>query len=112
MRGRSGTINDVMAEIGRIDVDGSLGGAVLTLSGEFDLSNARHLLDELTALADRGEDRVVVDLGGATFMDSTALAAFALAYRMGLHLVLRSPSQMVRRELDTAGITSLFDLEE
>lgn len=101
-----------MAEIGQIDVDGPPGDAVLTLIGEFDLSNAGRLLYELSALADRGEDRVVVDLGGTTFMDSTAIAAFALAYRMGLHLVLRTPGHIVRRELEMAGITSLFDLEE
>lgn len=101
-----------MAELGWIDVDGSSGPPLLTLVGEFDLSNACRLLDELSALADRGEDRAIVDLSRATFMDSTAVAAFALAYRMGLHLVLRRPSHMVRRELETAGVTSLFDLED
>jgi len=100
-----------VAEIGWIELNEESEYPLVRMRGEFDLSNAEQLHERLTELADRGWDKVIVDLSATTFIDSTALAAFALAYRRGLHLVLRHPDTLVRRELDTSGLTALFDIE-
>lgn len=45
----------------------------LVLSGELDLSNAEELREKLHAVRARGPGRVVVDLSGLGFIDSTGL---------------------------------------
>jgi anti-sigma B factor antagonist len=100
-----------VAQIGRIQLDERADGPLITLVGEFDLSNAPQLLALFTALSEEGSHKVTVDLSEVTFLDSTAMAALAMAYRMGLHLVLRRPTPRAARELQTAGLIGLFDLE-
>lgn len=47
--------------------------AVLTVGGEIDLFTAPKLRERLSGTIDEGMDRVVVDLEGVGFMDSTGL---------------------------------------
>ncbi len=60
----------------------SAGDAVIALSGELDLSGAPGLEDEIGRLS-AGEDvsRVVLDLRGLEFLDSSGLRVVALAAR-------------------------------
>lgn len=46
---------------------------VLEVGGEVDLLNAAQLREQLLELIDSGSRRVVVDLGGVMFLDSTGL---------------------------------------
>jgi anti-sigma B factor antagonist len=55
--------------------------AVVSVTGELDLASVPQLRSCLTDLIGRGEVRLVVDLGGVTFCDSTALGVFVGAHR-------------------------------
>ena len=55
--------------------------AIVAVSGELDLASVPQLRSCLTDLIGRGEHRMVVDLSGVTFCDSTALGVFVGAHR-------------------------------
>ncbi len=61
-------------------VDGGAGEAVVAVSGELDLHSADVLERAVAALHAAGRDRIVVDLRGVEFMDSTGLRVL-----IGLH---------------------------
>jgi anti-sigma B factor antagonist len=84
----------------------------LQVEGEIDMASAPQLVDALSRL-DRSDGRLVIDLAGVTFMDSTGLHAVLneVASRNGSGpLVLRNPTRSVRRLLDIgfpAGVEGL-----
>jgi anti-anti-sigma factor len=77
---------------------------VVILSGEIDVHTAGELLGSLEPLA----GRVLVDLYGVSFMDSSGIAALvATRERLlvsGGNLHLRSPQDQVRRLFEVGGI--------
>ena len=87
--------------------------ATITVSGEIDLYTAPRLQGELTALLDGGRPvRVVVDLSGVEFCDSTGmnvlLAAMKRAGDHGGGLDLAGPRPAVRKILQVTGLDSVF----
>ena len=100
-----------MAEIGRIELSTGSESPTITLVGEFDLSNAPDLLARFDELAESGVARIHVDMTQTSFIDSTVLGAFGLAYRRGLHLTIRGASDVVQRQLDASGLAAIFDIE-
>ena len=54
---------------------------VVTVAGELDLHTVGRFEHELEQARTRGAGRIVVDLAGVTFMDSTALGALVRAQR-------------------------------
>lgn len=50
-------------------------GRLLTVSGELDIATAPDLRTRLDAAVDAGTQRIVLDLGAVSFMDSVAMAA-------------------------------------
>ncbi|HUG65073.1 MAG TPA: STAS domain-containing protein [Gaiellaceae bacterium] len=60
-------------------VDRASGAAVVTATGELDAFVAPDLTSAFTAV--EGEPRVLADLGGVSFMDSTALGLLVRATR-------------------------------
>jgi anti-anti-sigma factor len=89
---------------------------VLTLDGEFDITD-RAELEQATVAAVEAADggRVVVDLGGVTFMDSEAVAAIVLGYQAavaaGCEYRLANAQGLVRRVLDIAGLLELIGVD-
>ena len=78
------------------------GDAVIALTGELDLSGAPALDEEIARLAAaEGVRRVIVDLRGLVFLDSTGLRLVALAERRlagaGRNLVLVRGVRTVQR---------------
>jgi anti-anti-sigma factor len=68
-------------------------GAVrVSLRGELDLASARQMEERFTSIDEQGPSRVVVDLAGLAFMDSSGLRALLLvdarAREHGYELVL------------------------
>jgi anti-sigma B factor antagonist len=100
-----------MEHIGRIEQPADGPCPILALVGEFDLSNAPELVERFDELAERGHTRIVVDMSETSFIDSTVLGAFGLAYRRGLHLTIRGAADVVRRQLDASGLAAIFDIE-
>jgi anti-sigma B factor antagonist len=88
---------------------------VVVLAGELDLADAPAVSAQLHAAAD-ANGRVVVDLHGVTFIDSTAIGALvgvqrALKERGGA-MVLRRPSRAVARLLELTALDRLFEIEQ
>ncbi len=65
-------------EIPDTDVDG---WTVISASGEIDVAAAPELRDSLTGLLGAGSTRIVVDLEGVDFIDSTGLGVLVGAVR-------------------------------
>lgn len=88
------------------------GATVVVLQGELDLYNAQPVRDALTSAAE-GAQRLVVDLGEVTFVDSTAMgllieARSRLADRSAF--VLAAPAMETRRALQVSGLDKHFTI--
>lgn len=86
---------------------------VVTLSGDVDCSSASHLREVLDALVIAGVQKVVIDAGDVSFIDSTGVGVLVTAQRHlqrehGGALTVRSPSRVVYRVLELAGLTASF----
>jgi len=101
LRGRLGFLAEV-APLAFTTALTSAGDALISLTGELDLSGTAPLEEEIGRLASEdGISRVVLDLRGLEFMDSTGLRMVALAERKlgaaGRELVLVRGSDSVQR---------------
>ena len=89
---------------------------LLQLSGELDHHAARDTIRELELAIDAALPRkLVLDMEGVTFMDSSGIAVILRAHRRMLHLngsmlVCRVPRQ-ARKVLDAAGIGRLVRIQ-
>jgi anti-sigma B factor antagonist len=85
--------------------------AVITAAGEIDLTNAEYLRDALLSALNAGATGLVVDLTGATFLDSAGVTALVRASRRAgasdaaLRLAVTAPA--VLRVLNLVGIDQL-----
>ena len=88
---------------------------VLSLTGELDLYTAPALREALRGAVERSPARLVVDLGGVTFIDSTALGALVEARsRLARDdaFALAAPGLEVRRALEVSGLDRHFSVHE
>ena len=86
---------------------------IVAVAGEIDLYTAPRLHSELAAaVSGDGLPRVVVDMTGVEFCDSTGmnvlLAALRRARERGGELVLAAPRPAVRKILQVTGLESVF----
>jgi anti-sigma B factor antagonist len=88
-------------------------GAILTIAGELDIATVPRIRERLSAIIERGARRIVVDLRGVTFMDSTGLAAFIHAKVQidDITLVLQRDSY-ARLIFEVAGLDGVLDVVE
>lgn len=104
--------------VGRINVE-NVGESswIVALDGEHDVSTVAALQDELAAIFALGTT-LVVDLTGATFIDSSILAQLILAQRRvdqndGEHLAIVAPAGgAAARLIDLVGVGRLFEVFE
>ena len=100
-------------EVGERDAD----GIHLRVSGEVDLEVAPRALESIleAGLACEPGDRVVLDLQGVTFIDSSGLAMLVEAHRgiaaQGKVLRLGEVSARVQRLVSLTGLDQLFGVE-
>lgn len=99
---------------GSLDVSSSAGeGSVtLTLRGELDLASAGALEKRLSAVERGSPGRILVDLTGLTFIDSSGLRVLLLAdgraREQGHELVFTESTETVRRVLEMTGALELL----
>ena len=91
------------------------GDVTVSLAGELDLGAANEVEQALeTAQAD-GAGRLVIDLAGLEFIDSTGLRVLLSAQRRAddtkQALLLRNPQPQVRRLFEIAGILELISVQ-
>ncbi len=89
----------------------------MTISGEIDLYTAPRLHSELAALLVEGMPaRVVIDMSGVEFCDSTGmnvlLSCLRRARERGGELEIAAPKPAVRKILQVTGLDSVFTLVE
>jgi len=90
-------------------------GAVVRVVGEVDLASAPRLRETLERCIESGTSRIVVDLSGVEFLDSSGLGALVGALkRMRARgngtFVLAAPPESVRRMFDVTGVALVFDI--
>ena len=82
---------------------------VVTVRGDLDLDSSTVLSTTLEQVLDRPAPRIVIDLTGVGFCDSTGLSAFAVGHNRALAgggwLRLAGPSEFLGELLDTVGLT-------
>jgi anti-sigma B factor antagonist len=104
-----------MADFG-IDVANTGGFAVVTVTGQVDLESAPRLRACLLDLASDGQVRIIVDLAGTEFLDSTGLGAIVaglkrVRLRHGeIRLVVARPS--VRKVFEITRLDRVFPIHE
>jgi anti-anti-sigma factor len=77
---------------------------VVWLRGELDLSSVEDVRPVIDQVAEDQPARVVIDVGGLAFMDSSGLALLlTLAGRVG-RVELRNPTAIVRRVIELTGL--------
>jgi anti-sigma B factor antagonist len=91
------------------------GSVVVSLAGELDLYNAHEVRDALLECCAESPDRLVVDLSGVKFIDSTALgvlieARTKLANRRGF--LLAAPGMETKRALEISGLDRHFAVHD
>jgi anti-sigma B factor antagonist len=98
----------------RISVRDDGDAVTVTVEGEVDVATAPALRDELYRLIERGTKRIVVDLGGMDFIDSTGLGVFVGALKRsrerGGELELQSLKPAARKIFDITGLSSAFNI--
>jgi anti-sigma B factor antagonist len=94
------------------------GASVVTLVGEHDAFGAEGLQRELDRLLESGRP-IVIDLGEATFIDSSTVGVLLTAYRrveaagLSLGIVLpTSAGPYVRRLIETAKLDTVFPIHD
>jgi anti-anti-sigma factor len=94
-------------------VRANVGGTVIELAGDFDLSGADEFCCCIEALLGSSDGPLVVDLGDVTFIDSCAIAALLEMRRLvaGEHRELRLQriSAPASRLFELTGLTALFE---
>ena len=91
----------------RISVTSGAAYTLITLAGECDLHTGRQLRDVLTSEVSRGAQRMILDLSGLSFMDSTGMQVLlsvrtVLTVRGG-SMALVAPQPVVARILELTG---------
>jgi anti-sigma B factor antagonist len=94
-----------------IDVSMSDEQAVITLSGELDLSNVDSLQTRLQPVLKMRPSVVVFDLGNLRFLDSSGIGLLLdVANRVGT-VRLRQPSEIVRQIVKYTGLSGVLPID-
>ena len=96
-------------------VDRQDGTTVVSLAGELDLYNANTVRDTLLECCAESPERLIVDLSGVKFIDSTALGVLIEARtRMSNRraFLLAAPGLETRRALEISGLDRHFSVHE
>jgi anti-sigma B factor antagonist len=100
------------AEELQIHTDNIHDGVILRPAGEIDLSCAATLRQRLSQIQDSRPERLVVDLSGVPYMDSSGVAtlveAMQIARRTGSKLVLAALQEKVRSIFEIARLDMVF----
>lgn len=97
-----------------LDVTERDGAAVLAVSGEVDVATVPRLREQLHGLVAQGTNRIIVDLDGVDFLDSTGLGVLVGALKRvrsndgELALVCTQPR--IRKVFEVTGLTKVFSL--
>lgn len=86
------------------------------VEGELDLPTAGKLSEVALAVTETGRtSRLVIDLGGVSFCDSSGLGALVAAQKactkQGIRMLLRRPNDQICRLLTLTGLADFFTVD-
>jgi anti-sigma B factor antagonist len=87
------------------------GALVVRVTGEVDMSNAGKVRAVVDGVTGTGVDRLIFDLGGLEFIDSSGLAVLLAAAQKVPSVQLRNPSPIVRRVVEVTGLSETLPTE-
>ena len=93
---------------GRWDAPGVL---ILSIAGELDLSSVDSVSKEIDESWEGDRQRVVFDLEGLTFMDSSGIALMLRVSRGVGKVEVRNATPIVRRVIEATGLVEVLGLE-
>jgi anti-anti-sigma factor len=88
--------------------------AIATVRGEIDISTVSIFSEQLGRLAGKNPQRLVIDLAGVSFIDSSGLGGFVRIRRTlppGCLVVICSPQRRVRQLFKITGLDSVIAFE-
>lgn len=97
--------------VGAAAVTFEVGVPVITLTGEIDVSNVDLLRATIEPAIETAPERVVFDLTGLEFMDSSGVALLLHAATRAGSVHLRRPSSIVRRIIEITGLTDVLHID-
>jgi anti-anti-sigma factor len=80
------------------------GTPIVTIGGELDISNVDALEAEVAPLLETASGRLIVDVGGLRFADSSAIALWVRWATIVTEFELRDPSPLLRRVIMGMGL--------
>ncbi len=84
------------------------GVLVLRLSGDLDVTNVGQVRSAIDAVVSSETERLIFDLEGLQFMDSSGIAMLVSVVRKVRDVQLRNPSVIVRRLIELTGLANSF----
>ena len=98
----------------KVTVETLEGATVVSPEGEIDLSCSAHLRSKLQEAVSAGPKRIVVDLNGVGYMDSSGIAtlveALQMARRDEASLVICSLTERVKSIIELARLDQIFEI--
>ena len=89
------------------DEDGS---AVVIVTGDLDMTTAEELDARVDPVIQSSRDRLVVDVSGLGFADSSAIALFVRWAGLVREIEIREPSAMLRRVIQRMGLADRLQM--
>jgi anti-anti-sigma factor len=86
------------------------GDPMILLNGELDISSAETLRGAVEEIVAEGPKRLVFDLSGLSFMDSSGIAVMVYAANNVATVELLHPSRVVRRVVEATGLSDVLRL--
>jgi anti-sigma B factor antagonist len=99
-----------------VEVSKQDGSAVLTVTGEIDVATAPRLREHVVKLVGEGETRIVVDMEGVEFIDSTGLGALVGALKrirtQGGELAIVCSRPRLLKVFEITGLVRVFEIHD
>jgi|SRR5665213_1333414 len=87
------------------------GTVVISLAGELDASQIERISLQLNELLTREPEKIVFDMGGLTFMDSTGIGLMIQTKRSVSDFEIQNAGSAVRRVIEATGLSAELGLE-
>lgn len=88
------------------------GATILDFEGRFDFSARREFKEAIEQIQERGEQQIILNLEGVSFIDSSALGMLVVAHQNSKlkqgHICLVNPQTYVRQILDLANVPKMI----
>jgi anti-sigma B factor antagonist len=110
-------MSGVTPKPGSLEISSEVSGTTtrVRLQGELDLASAHAVEERLAAIEEQRPARVVIDLGGLVFIDSSGLRVLLLAdtraREQGFELVLAPGPEPVQRVFEMTGALDVLRFE-